>query len=63
MNETYYRSKQNYIAKMSSKLDWPDTASKKYWAIINRFLSKTKIPNIPPLLFNNKFVSDFHRKA
>ena len=48
---------------MSSKLDCPDTASKKYWAIINRFLSKTKIPNIPSLLFNNKFVSDFHRKA
>ena len=35
-------AKQNYIAKMSSKLDCPDTASKTYWAIINKFLNKKK---------------------
>ena len=35
-------AKQNYIAKMSSKLDCPDTASKTYWAIINRFLCKKR---------------------
>ena len=35
-------TKQNYIAKMSSKLDCPDTASKTYWSIINRFLNKKK---------------------
>ena len=52
-------AKQNNIAKMSSKLDSPDMASKTYWVIINRFLNKKKIPNIPPLLFNNKLVSDF----
>ena len=34
--------KQNYIAKMSSKLDCPDTASKKYWSIINRFFNKKR---------------------
>ena len=56
-------AKQNYIAKMSLKLDFPDTASETYWAIINRFLNKKKIPNIPPLLVNNKLVSDFHKKA
>ena len=27
-------AKQNYIAKMSSKLDCPDTASKTYWSMI-----------------------------
>ena len=56
-------AKQNYIAKMSSKLDCPDTASKTYWAIINRFLNKKKILNILPLLVNNNLVSDFHKKA
>ena len=35
-------AKQNYIAKMSSKLDCPDTASTTYWAIINRFLNKKR---------------------
>ena len=48
---------------MSSKLDCHDTVSKTYWAIINRFLNKKNIPNIPPLLVNNKLVSDFHKKA
>ena len=48
---------------MSSKLDCPDTASKTYWAIINRFLNKKKILNILPLLVNNNLVSDFHKKA
>ena len=56
-------AKQNYIAKMSSKLDCADTTLSTYWAIINRFLNKKKIPNIPPLLVNNKLVSDFHKKA
>ena len=56
-------AKQNYIAKMSSKLDCPDTALKTYWAIMNRFLNKKKILNIPPLLVNNKLVSGFHKKA
>ena len=56
-------AKQNYIVKLSSKLDCPDTASKTYWLIINRFLNKKKIPNIPPLLVNNKLVSSFHKKA
>ena len=35
-------AKQNYIAKMSSKLDCPDTASKTYWSIINRILYKKR---------------------
>ena len=48
---------------MSSKLDCHDMVSKTYWAIINRFLNKENIPNIPPLLVNNKLVSDFHKKA
>ena len=45
---------------MGSKLDRADTASETYWAIINRFLNKKKIPNIPHLFVNNKLVSDFH---
>ena len=55
-------AKQNYIAKTSSNLDCPDTASKTYWSILNRILNK-KIPNMPPLLVNNKLVSNFHKKA
>ena len=54
------KAKKNYIAKMNLRLDCPGTASKTYWSIINRILNKRKIPDIPPLLVNNKPVSDFH---
>ena len=35
-------AKQNCIAKMCSKLDCPDTASKTYWLTISRFLTKKR---------------------
>ena len=35
-------AKKNYIAKMCSKLDCTETASKTYWLTINRFLTKKR---------------------
>ena len=48
-----------YILSMTSKLSDP----KVYWSMLNRFLYYEKISSIPPLLFNNKFFSDFRVKA
>ena len=56
-------SKNRYIAKMSAKLDNPKSVPKTYWTIINKFLSKKKIPIIPPILVNGELVSDFKQKA
>ena len=50
------RQKKYYIAKISSKLDCPNTASKIYWSKINSFLNKKKIPNQPPHL-NDKLAN------
>ena len=55
--------KDKHLAKLSSKLDNPDTAPKTYWSIINRFLNNKKIPIIPPVLFEGKLISDFKKKA
>ena len=59
MYKIYHRGKKYYIAKMISKLDCPDTASKIYWSKTNTFLNKRKIPNQPPhlngKLANGKF--------
>ena len=57
------KQNKSIFTKMSSKLECPDKTSKMHWSIINRFLNKRKIPNIPPLLVNRKLVSDFHKKA
>ena len=51
------------LAKLSSKLDSPDTAPKTCWSIINRFSSNKKIPIIPPVFFECKTVSDFEKKS
>ena len=44
---------------MASKLNDPEAAPKTYWSTLNRFLYNKKIPSIPPLLVNYKFISDF----
>ena len=56
-------AKDKHLAKLSSKLDNPDTAPKTYWSIINRFLNNKKIPIIPPVLFEGKLISDFEKKV
>ena len=40
-----------------------DTGKKMYWSLINRMLNKAKIPLIPPLLENGKFVFDSENKG
>ena len=48
---------------MSAKLDNPKSVPKTYWPITDKFLSKKKIPAIPPTLVNGELVSDFKQKA
>ena len=62
-NLNYYTTKNNYILKMTTKFQDPQTAAKTYWAILSRLLYKTKIPAIAPFFVNGKFVSDFCEKA
>ena len=56
-------AKDKNLAKLSSKLDNPDTAAKSYRSIINRFLNNKKIPIIPPVLFEGKLISDFEKNV
>ena len=48
---------------MASKLTNVQRNSKTYWFLLNRFLNNKKIPLIPPLFHENKFVTDFKEKA
>ena len=56
-------SKERFIAKISAKLDNPKTVTKRYWSIINKFLSNKKTPIIPPVFVNGELVLDFEQKA
>ena len=61
--EIILAAKEKYINELSKKLSNPETASKTYWKILNRFLSNKKIPSIPPLLVNGEMISNFSKKA
>ena len=56
-------ARHKYFTNIDCVLSDPETGSKKYWSLINKTLSKTKIPVIPPLLENDIFVQDFTTKA
>ena len=56
-------AKQRYFFKIGQSLCRADTGNKMYWSLTNRVLNKAKIPLIPPLLENDKFVLDFESKA
>ena len=62
-SEEILEPKNNYILKMTAKLQDPKTAAKTHWAILSRLLYKKKIQAIPPLFVNGKFVSDFCEKV
>ena len=48
---------------LSKKLNDPNTSAKIYWLILKSFYKGNRVPLIPPLLVNNKIVSDFTEKA
>ena len=56
-------AKDKHLAKLSSKLDNPNTAPKTHWSVINRCLNNKKIPIIPSVFFKGKLMSDFQKKA
>ena len=55
--------KEKYYHDLSMTLNNPKTSAKTYWSILKFFYNDSKILLIPPLLVNNKIVSDFTEKA
>ena len=60
--KTILKAKEKYISQLSQKLIDPSTELKTYWKVINRFVSNKKTPMIPPLLVNDKIISNFSEK-
>ena len=52
-------SKQEYFSKIAKKLSDPCISSKSYWCLLKRFLTGKKVPCIPPIVHENKFITDF----
>ena len=56
-------AKEKYLTDLGSKLKNSETGPKIYWRVLNKLLNKCKIPKIPPLLYNNKFIVNCKNKA
>ena len=63
LKTTIEKSELKYYSRLSDKLLDSKTSPKSYRSIVKTFLSNKKIPCIPPLLHNGKFIIDFKEKA
>ena len=57
------KSKEKHYQRINAKLNDPSLSNKTYWSILKTFYNGKKVPIIPPLFINNKFVTDFQEKA
>ena len=57
------KRKEKYYHHLSFKFNNPNTSTKTYWSIAKCFCNYRKVPLTPPLLVNNKIVSDSTKKA
>ena len=56
-------SKHNYFSRISEKLKSTSINTKCYWSLLKTFFNNNKIPCIPPLYHDDKFVFDFKKKS
>ena len=63
LNELIVTTKALYYENLGKKLNNPLVQAKTYWSILKTFYNGKKIPLIPPLLVNDKFVTDMKTKA
>ena len=61
--EITLKRKEDYHRLLSDKLNDPHTSAKSYWSILKTLYNGKKIPLIPPILINNKLISNFKEKA
>ena len=57
------KSKEQYYTRISTKLMDPTTSPKAYWSILKIVLNNKKMPCIPPVYHNNKYITGFKEKA
>ena len=63
LSEMILKRKEDYYRLLSDKLNDPNTSAKSYWSIMKTLYDGKKIPLIPPILINNKVISNFKEKA
>ena len=58
-----YSIKLKYYSRISKRMINPLTSTKTYWSILKSFLNNKKIPCIPPLFHQNRYITKCKDKA
>ena len=61
--QTIEKAKANYLTQVGHEIANNQIGQKTYWKLVNRIMNKCKAPKIPPILFDNKFITDCKDKA
>ena len=56
-------SKERYYSRLSMKLMEPSTSLKTYWSVLKSFHNNKKIPCIPSIFHENRFVTNLKKKS
>ena len=52
-----------YYSNLSNKLSDPETGPKLFWSAYKKVVNKKRTTNIPPIIENGIFISNFKKKA
>ena len=63
INDSITSTKDLYYKNLAKRLNNPLLQAKTYWSILKTFYNDKKISIIPPLLIDDKFVTDIEMKA
>ena len=63
LNTKIERAKRKYFENISHKLRNKNLNPKKYWLLLKIILNGKKIPCIPPIYHNDRFVSDIKKEC
>ena len=58
LNDLIFSTKTLYYENLAKNLNNPLLQTKPYWSILKTFYNDKKVPKIPPLLEDDKFVTD-----
>ena len=62
-NKMIRETKSSYYEKLGDTISDPRTGQKHFWTAFKRITNKKKTTNIPPIIDNKLFVSNFQQKA
>ena len=63
LSKSIENAKKKYFFRISKKLNKPNTSTKCYWSLIKTLLNGKKVPCVPPIYDNNRYVTDVKEKC